>query len=48
MKKIKAKGVKVNEFKDKSGFQKAVSPIVDKYDKETGHNLVDKVRAVAN
>jgi tripartite ATP-independent transporter DctP family solute receptor len=47
MKKIKAKGVKVNEIKDKSGFQKAVSPIVDKYDKEIGHNLVDKVRAAA-
>lgn len=47
MKKIKAKGVKVNEIKDKSGFQKAVAPIVDKYDKEIGHGLVDKVKAAA-
>jgi len=47
MKKIKAKGVEVNTIKDKSSFQKAVAPIVGKYDKEIGHGLVEKVKAAA-
>lgn len=47
IKKIKAKGVQVNDIKDKSSFQQAVANIVDKYDKEIGHGLVDKVKAAA-
>lgn len=47
LKKIKARGVEVNEIADKSAFQNAVKHIVDKYDQEIGHGLVQQVRAAA-
>jgi tripartite ATP-independent transporter DctP family solute receptor len=44
LKKIQAKGVKINKIENKQPFQDAVRYIVDKYDKEIGHNLVQMVR----
>lgn len=47
LKDIKAAGVKVNEIKDIKPFQDAVKHIVDKYEAEIGHGLVEKVRKAA-
>ena len=48
LKDIKAAGVQVNEIKNIKPFQDAVAHIVDKYEKEIGHGLVQKVRDLAN
>jgi TRAP-type C4-dicarboxylate transport system substrate-binding protein len=47
LKKIEAKGVKVNRVKDKKEFQDAVKHIIAKYEPEIGHNLVQMVRDAA-
>jgi TRAP-type transport system periplasmic protein len=47
LKKIEAKGVKVNRVKDKKPFQDAVKHIVAKFEPEIGKELIQKVRDAA-
>jgi TRAP-type transport system periplasmic protein len=42
MKRIEAKGVKINKVESAAAFQEKVKPVYEKYDKEIGNNLVRK------
>jgi len=42
MKRIEAKGVKINKVESAAAFQEKVKGVYDKYDKEIGNNLVRK------
>lgn len=47
LKKIEAKGVKVNRIKDKKPFQDAVKHIIAQYEKEIGPDIIQMVRDAA-
>jgi tripartite ATP-independent transporter DctP family solute receptor len=47
LKKIEAKGVKINRVKDKKPFQEAVKYIIEKYEPEIGQGIVQMVRDAA-